>query len=118
MQGAKSRLKQVELRTLVAHVIRCIADGARPGALRSEAPLRTCVLDFIGDTIKYLGSATPGQYSNRVCICLCFLIYFAHHWGCTLKANLSRALHVSPSSRSCCTVRFVQCAINMNPPFD
>lgn len=61
LQGAKSRQKQVELRTLVAHVFRCTADGLRPGSLRTEPLLRSRVLDFLRDSLKFLASATSGE---------------------------------------------------------
>ena len=68
-QGAKSRLKQVELRTLVAHVYRCFADGLRPGSLRSDAQLRSRVLDFIADTLKHLASPSLGNHPLSLLSC-------------------------------------------------
>ena len=96
LQGAKSRLKQVELRTLVAHVFRCIIDGLRPGAMRSESLLRNCVLEFIADTVKYLASASSGKHCHPLLICL-YLLSPHLSRGLYLQGH-SLALHTPPLS--------------------
>ncbi len=53
-QGTKTRQRQTELRTQAAHVVRMIADGLRPGSLRTEPLLRNRVLEFVADTVKVL----------------------------------------------------------------
>lgn len=59
-QGSRSRLRRDEMRTIVAHIYRLVATDLRPGALQEDATLRSKLLDWIVDTLKYLQSATAG----------------------------------------------------------
>ena len=60
LQGTKTRQRQTELRTQVAHVFRMIADHLRPGSLRTEPLLRNRVLEFVADTVKVLTASAAG----------------------------------------------------------
>ena len=50
------------MRTIVAHIYRLVAADLRPGMLQQDAVLRSKLTDWIVDTLKYLQSATAGDF--------------------------------------------------------
>ena len=63
VQGAKSRLRRDEMRTVVAHIHRLVAADMQPGILEGEALLRNKLMDWIVDTLKYLQASSAGVLS-------------------------------------------------------
>lgn len=63
VQGAKSRLRRDEMRTIVAHIHRLLAADLKPGTLQEETLLRNKLMDWIVDTLKYLQASSAGVIS-------------------------------------------------------
>ncbi len=64
-QGAKSRLRRDEMRTMVAHVFRLAAGSLTSGALQRDTSLRIRFMEFMADTLKYLNTTTPGTQARH-----------------------------------------------------
>ena len=62
------RLRHSEIKVAIAHVVRQLLDGMRPGALRSEAQLRATALELITEMHRHLVSVSSGAafYSTHV----------------------------------------------------
>eukprot|EP00891_Asterochloris_glomerata_P001080 jgi/Astpho2/1080/fgenesh1_pg.00017_%23_19_t len=73
-EGAKSRLRRDEMRTVVAHIFRLTANNMPPGTLRQQPAVCSRMLEFISDTLRYLQTGTSEVYSEmqqlRFCLCL------------------------------------------------
>jgi len=59
-------MRHSEIKVAVAHVLRQLVGCMRVGALRTEAPLRATVLDFLVDTHRQLVSVASGAHSALV----------------------------------------------------
>ena len=60
-EGAKSRLRRDEMRTVVAHIFRLTANNMSPGTLRQQPAVCSRMLEFISDTLRYLQTGTCGK---------------------------------------------------------
>ena len=63
-EGAKSRLRRDEMRTVVAHIFRLTANNMPPGTLRQQPAVCSRMLEFISDTLRYLQTGTSGEFKQ------------------------------------------------------
>lgn len=68
-EGAKSRLRRDEMRTVVAHIFRLTANNMPPGTLRQQPAVCSRMLEFISDTLRYLQTGTSGELQTELQEC-------------------------------------------------